>query len=66
MSSWKIILVLLAILIPGGSLVLLAMATAKALVAGRDRILRRAVPVARPVVVLSRPDGPLAAEGGNG
>jgi hypothetical protein len=49
MNSWKIILVMLAVLIPGGSLVLLAMATAKALVASRDRWLRRAVPVVVPV-----------------
>ncbi|MGC4115800.1 MAG: hypothetical protein QM765_14615 [Myxococcales bacterium] len=49
MTSWKIILVMLAVLIPGGSLVLLAMATAKALMAGRDRMLRQAVPVVQPV-----------------
>ena len=56
MSPWKIILVMLAVLIPGGSLVLLAMATAKALVASRNRWLRHSVPVVQPI----------AANGGNG
>jgi hypothetical protein len=50
MTPWKLIIMMLALLVPGGSLVLLAMATAKALRAGRDRLLRRAslaeVPVA--------------------
>ena len=50
MTPWKLISLMLLILVPGGSLVLLAMATAKALKAGRDRLLRRAlVPVAEPV-----------------
>lgn len=49
MTSWKIILVILAALLPGGSLVLLAMATAKALVASRDRWLRQSVPIAQTI-----------------
>ena len=56
MSPWKIVCMLLVLLVPGGSLVLLAMATAKAIIAGRDRLLRHAVPVAQPV----------AAAGGRG
>jgi len=56
MTPWKFILAMFLVLVPGGSLVLLAMATAKALVASRDRLLRRPVPIAQTV----------AAGGGNG
>ncbi|MBI5548368.1 MAG: hypothetical protein HY901_31180 [Deltaproteobacteria bacterium] len=46
MTSWKIVFLVLMVLIPGGSLVLLALATAKALRASWDRSLRPAhVPV---------------------
>lgn len=45
MFPWKIILAMFIVLVPGGSLVLLAMATAKAFVAGRDRLLSTPVPI---------------------
>lgn len=50
MTAWKYIIVMVLLLVPGGSLVLLAMATAKAFRAGWDRLLRRAdVTVNEPV-----------------
>jgi len=42
MTPWKLVILVTMLLVPGGSLVLLAMATAKALKAGWDRMPRRA------------------------
>ncbi|HEY3444807.1 MAG TPA: hypothetical protein VGK67_00530 [Myxococcales bacterium] len=41
MNLWKLILALAVVLLPGGSLVLLAMAAAKLLVAGRPPVAIR-------------------------
>lgn len=44
MTPWKVVLYVLLLLLPGGSLVLLVLATAKALRTGRDRLLVRPSP----------------------
>jgi hypothetical protein len=56
MTTWKFIILMVALLVPGGSLLLLAMATAKALNAGRDRLLLRA-PVMDPMAVAALTGG---------
>lgn len=54
MTPLKLIFLILMVLVPGGSLVLLALATAKALRAGRDRLLGQCVPMAGPAAVPAR------------
>ncbi len=49
MVSWRLVFLLIAMLVPGGSLILLFWAGAKALLAHREGVLRR------PQVALARP-----------
>ncbi len=53
MTPWKLTLTLLVLLVPGGSIVLLALATAKALSAGKFHVFQRSRPAPAPVVVVS-------------
>jgi len=57
MTTWKFIILMVALLVPGGSLLLLAMATAKALNAGRDRLLLRAPVMVDPMAVAALTGG---------
>ena len=52
MTIWRILFVLFLVVVPGGSLVLLAMATAKAFRTSWEHLLERvAAPVPEPVLV---------------
>ena len=51
MTPWKLVFILFALLIPGGSLVMLALATAKALRVAKERLLKgHAMGIARPAI----------------
>lgn len=63
MAPWKTLLIVTLLLVPGGSLVLLVLATAKALKASRDRLLSRPP---MPVPVLPVPQPAVVSDGGKG
>jgi hypothetical protein len=53
MTPWKLIAMVFVLLLPGGSLVLLALATAKALGDGKLHLFQRNSPAPAPAVVVS-------------
>lgn len=49
MTPWKVFLFVLVLVLPGGSLLLLALATAKALYLGKNRLAKRCPAPAQPL-----------------